>query len=144
MSSFSVSDVTDEHNIHLGVFTKTIVRALNRYLFLMKDIFHVSSNICKLCLLPCYLRVPFHQLASPPGFHVEHIPKGNLILLCINVFFWRFRFFSVPAAGLLSGSGLRGTQGARRNSKCGPWPTSVARALGVQIRTSPRGVIPGT
>ena len=25
----------------------------------------------------CYLRVPF-QLASPPGFHVSHIPKGNL------------------------------------------------------------------
>ena len=39
---------------------------------------HVSSNINKLWLLLCYLRVPFHQLASPPGFHVTHIPKGNL------------------------------------------------------------------
>ena len=24
---------------------------------------------------------PFHQLASPPGFHVAHIPKGNLVYI---------------------------------------------------------------
>ena len=40
---------------------------------------HASSNINKLWLLLRYLRVPFHQLASPPGFHVTHIPKENLI-----------------------------------------------------------------
>ena len=39
---------------------------------------HVPSNINKLWLLLCYLRVPFHQLASPPAFHVTHIPKGNV------------------------------------------------------------------
>ena len=33
---------------------------------------HVSSSINKLWLLLCYLRVPFHQLASPPRFHVTH------------------------------------------------------------------------
>ena len=29
----------------------------------------------------CYLRVPSHQLASPPGFHVAHIPQGNLVYI---------------------------------------------------------------
>ena len=77
-SSLSVSDVTDEHKMYLGVVHQTIVRAFNRYLFLMKGIFHASSNIYKLWLLPCYPRVPFHQLASPPGFHFSHISKGNL------------------------------------------------------------------
>ena len=38
----------------------------------------VSPNINKLYLLLCYLRVP-RQLASPPGFHVTHFLKGNLI-----------------------------------------------------------------
>ena len=35
---------------------------------------------CMLWLVLCYLRVPFHKLASPPGFHFVHIPKGNLVL----------------------------------------------------------------
>ena len=48
---------------------------------------HVSPNINKLWLILCYLRAPF-QLASPSGFHVTHIPKGNLVLLCVTVFFW--------------------------------------------------------
>lgn len=26
--------------------------------------------------------VPFHQVASPPGFHAAHIPRGNLAVLC--------------------------------------------------------------
>ena len=55
-------------------------------------------------------------------------------------------FFSLPVAGLFSCSRLRGTQGARPDPvrKFGPWPRSVARALGVQSRTSPRGGIPST
>ena len=36
---------------------------------------HVSFNISCDC---CNLRVPF-QLASPPGFQVTHVPKGNLV-----------------------------------------------------------------
>ena len=48
MSSFSVSGVTDEHNIHLGLFTKLLFARLIAIYFLMKDIFHVSSNIHKL------------------------------------------------------------------------------------------------
>ena len=95
------------------VFHQIIVGAFNRYLFLMKDVFHVSSNICKLWLLLWYLRVPLHQLASPPGFHVAHIPKENFVLLCINVLFWQIGMFSLPAAGLFSCSRLRGMQGAR-------------------------------
>ena len=42
-SSFSIWGVTEEHNIDLRL--STIVRAFNRYLFLMKDIFHVSSKM---------------------------------------------------------------------------------------------------
>ena len=38
---------------------------------------HVSPNISTMWLLLCNLRVSF-QLASPPGFHVTHISKGNL------------------------------------------------------------------
>ena len=80
--SFSASDVTDENNTlkysYLFWVVQTIVRAFNRYLFLMKYRFHVFSNKYKLWLLPCYLRVPF-ELASPPGFHVAHLPKGNLV-----------------------------------------------------------------
>ena len=85
------------------VVHQAIVRAFHRYLFRMKYIyiFHVSSNMYKLWLLLCYLRVPF-QLGSTPGFHVVHIPKGNLVLLCIIVFFWPLTFFSLPAAGLSS------------------------------------------
>ena len=56
---------------------------------------NVSPNINKLWLLLCYLRVPF-QLASPPGIHVTHIPKGNLVLLYINVLFWPFGIFFSP------------------------------------------------
>ena len=37
---------------------------------------HVSSNISCVTVLPT---CPF-QLASPPGFHVTHVPKGNLVL----------------------------------------------------------------
>ena len=41
---------------------------------------HVSPKLNKLWLLLCCLRAPF-QLASPPGFHVTHMSKGNLVLL---------------------------------------------------------------
>ena len=37
----------------------------------------------KLWLLLFYLRVSFHQLVSPPGFHVTHIPKGSLVYICV-------------------------------------------------------------
>ena len=41
---------------------------------------HVSSNIsCDQSLL-CYLRVSV-QLTSLPGFHVTHIPKGDLVCM---------------------------------------------------------------
>ena len=43
----------------------------------MTDIFHVSSNLYKRWLLLCYLRVPFHQLASPPRFNVAKHPEGE-------------------------------------------------------------------
>ena len=59
---------------------------------------HVSPKIKRLWLLLCYLRVPF-QLASRPGFHVTHMPKGNLVLLCINKFFWHFGIVFSPGRG---------------------------------------------
>ena len=40
---------------------------------------YVSSNINKLWLLLCYLRVPFHHSESPPWFRVTHISKDNLV-----------------------------------------------------------------
>ena len=45
---------------------------------------HVSSNISDLWLLLCSLRIPFHQLASPPELHVIQMPKGNLVLQILN------------------------------------------------------------
>ena len=115
------------------VVHQTILRAFSRYLFPMKDtkvlsIFHVSSNIYKLWLLLCYLRVDFHQLASPPGFHVAHIPKGNLVLLYINVIFWHIGiFFSSGGGSFLvlsdpwhAGSPL-GHHGASLGPGRGPW-----------------------
>ena len=47
---------------------------------------------------------------------------------CTSAFFWS------SARGSFSCSRLRGTQEARVNTgcNCGPWPRSVARALGVQ------------
>ena len=55
-------------------------------------------------------------------------------------------FCSLPAAGLSSWSRLRVTQGACPDPlrKFGPWPKSVARALGVQSGKSARGGIPIT
>ena len=44
---------------------------------------HVSSNINKLRLLLCYLRVPFHQLATPPDF-TSHTSRRTLIIhICV-------------------------------------------------------------
>ena len=53
-------------------------------------------------------------------------------------FFCTSATFSVPTTGLFSRSRLRGTQGARlyTRRKFGPRPGSVARALGVQSRTT--------
>ena len=130
MSSFCVSNVTDEHNIYLGLFTKLrIVRAFNRYLFLMKCIFHVFSNVHKLWLLLCHLRVLFHELASPPGFHFAHIPKGNLIYnhvyMCFfgtSTFFFSSRrgSFLVLSAPWHVGS-PPGHHGASLGPGQGPW-----------------------
>ena len=61
-------------------------------------------------------------------------------------FFGPSPFFSLPPAGRSSCSRLRGTQGARPDPACkfGPWPRSVARALGVQSGKFARGGIPST
>ena len=59
---------------------------------------HVSPDINKLWLLLCYLRVPF-QLASPPGFHVTHIPKGKLVCIYkyVRTFCCRIGFVHVDS-----------------------------------------------
>ena len=82
----SVSDVTDKHNIYLGLFTKLLfARLIAIYSSLTICSMFPSTYICKPWLLLCYVRVLFHQLASPPGFLVTHIPKGSLVyvyMLC--------------------------------------------------------------
>ena len=111
----------------------------------MNDIFRVSPNTYRLRLLLCCLRIPFHQLASPPGFQVAHIPKGNLVLLSIISVVWPVGLFSPLAAGLFSCSLLRGTQGAPPNpprASLGPsrgprhvlWEFKVASPLGEGFR----------
>ena len=51
---------------------------------------YISCDYC------CYLRAPF-QLASLPGFHVAHIPKGNLAhtskYICKNTWYFVFVAF---------------------------------------------------
>ena len=83
-----------------------------------------------------------------PYFRLHKIyPRRKILYMYINVFFWPFGIiFSLPAAGLSSCSRLRGTQGAHPDPACkfGPWPRSVARALGVQSGKSARGRIPST
>ena len=68
------------------------------------------------------------------------------ILLCINVIFWHFGIFSLPAAGLLSIFRLRSMRRAHPDPsrKFGPWLRSAARALGGQSGKTPRGGIPST
>ena len=62
------------------------------------------------------------QPVTPPGFHVIHIPTGNLALLCIkSSFFTGRQNFSLPVAGLLSRSRLRGTQGTRLHTTVLLW-----------------------
>ena len=70
-------------------FSPTVVRAFNRFLFSweVNTMFPPTSYqvLWKLWLLLCYLRVPFRQLASPPGFRFAHILKGNLVYTYISV-----------------------------------------------------------
>ena len=55
---------------------------------------HVSSNIRRLWLLLCYLRVFFINLRHLRDF-TSHIPKGNLVYVYKNVCFWPFGVFSL-------------------------------------------------
>ena len=109
----------------------------------MKDIFHFSSNIYKLWLLLCYLHVPF-QLASPPGFHVAHIPEGNLVhihecvFLAIRSFFlFRPRVFARTLGSVARREPVR-TPHASLSPGRGPWHVlwgfKVARPLGEGFR----------
>ena len=68
---------------------------------------------------------------SAVSFHIAHIPKGNLVLLCTNVFLWHIGIFSLPAEGLFSCSRLRGTQGSppgHQGASFGPWPSRGTRS----------------
>ena len=62
----------------------------------------VSCDYC------CFLRIPFHQLASPPGFHATHISRGNLVYMWIhmNKFVERRTQGSIfPSAATITSSG---------------------------------------
>ena len=60
-------------------------------------------------------------------FMSYHTAKARSILLCINSFFGTSAFFSLPAAGLFSCSGLRGTQGTHRNTRARVWALAEVR-----------------
>ena len=122
-SSFSVSDATDEHNNDLGLFTKLLFARL-------------SVTINTAVLPSC----PFPTCITPGTSGRTH-PEGEPCITMCNLFFWPIAIFSSFGRGsFLVLSRLRGTQGARLDSarKFGPWPKSVARALGVQCGKSPR------
>ena len=69
----------------------------------------------------------FINLRHPAGFHVAHIPKGNLVLLCINVFSWHSVFFFLfrPSFVVLSAPWPAGSppehHGASVGSGRRPW-----------------------
>ena len=42
--------------------------------------FTPGSFLLKKYVQGFYMRLPF-QLATPPGFHATHIPKGNLVMI---------------------------------------------------------------
>ena len=85
------------------------------------------------------------HVVSDMFYSVTNRRQPNLYIY-INVFFGPSECYSLPAAGLSSRSWLRGTQEARPDPlrKLGPWPRSVARALGVQSSKSARGGVPST
>ena len=130
------------------VVHQTIVRAFNRYLFLMKDTLHVSSNIYK-CDYCCDTFVPlFINLRHPRDFTSQTSRRGTLyyyeyVQMCFlahrHFFLFRPRVFS-HALGCVA----RREPALTPRRKFGPWPRSVARALEVQSSKSPRGVIPST
>ena len=83
-----------------------------------------------------YLQISL-QLATPPGFQVTHIPKGNLVSLCTKLTFPEtFRDFLLRSRVLSCGfgSGVRRGLTCTSRRKCGFRQGSVARALGVQSR----------
>ena len=75
---------------------------------------------------------PLSAWVTPGISRDAHAGGENLVLLCINVFFWHFGICSLPVAGLFSCSRLRGTQGACPDlaRKFGPWPRSASTCSG--------------
>ena len=97
--------------------------------FVRNDLHARSTAGWRLIIFPCGMP------ACVTPRETSHSPKESLVhKIYINVFFGPLAFFSLPAAGVSLCSRLRGTQGARPEPvrKFGPWPRSVARALGVQ------------
>ena len=83
ITNASYLDITDEHNNYLRfklLFARSIAFFFSRKVYSML----LTYIICNYW---CVTFVPF-QLAPPPGFHVAHIPKGNLAyiyhFLCVN------------------------------------------------------------
>ena len=95
--------------------------------------FHAASTAgWRMVIFPCGMPACITLRGTPNS------PKGGLVLLCINVFFSAHRHFSLFGQQVFSrdlGSGARREPTRTPRRKCGPWPRSVARALGVQSRT---------
>ena len=90
--------------------------------------------------------VPPFQLATPSGFQVNNIPKGNLVLLLCTPSIKLTFFSGIPYKTFLFcprlfsralGCGARRGAACTRRCKCGPRPGSVTRALGAHWSRDP-------
>ena len=74
------------------------------------------------------------QHPTPPGFQVNHIPKGNLVCRCAKCFFFCTSpcvYFPAAVSRSFGCGACRGPACTLRR-KLGPGPGFVARSLGVQ------------
>ena len=80
-------------------------------------------------------RVTHYRVFEISRLDISFFDDTPGVLLCINVFFFAHRHFFLFRPRVISralGSGPRREPARTPRRKCGPWPRSVARALGVQ------------
>ena len=81
--------VYDAQTCGMFCYTVVLLKIYNSWVLLNATILFGYDNSPRSCFLQqnccdqsmCYLRVPFHQLASPSGFHATHIPIGTLFYI---------------------------------------------------------------
>ena len=120
-------------------------RAFRRYLFLMKDISHVSSNLQAVttAVLPS---CPFSSTCVTPGISRRTRPEGEPSHIHITVFFFPFGIPFSSGRGsflMVSAPWHAGSPSGPRNQV---WALAKVRGTccGVQSGKSARGGIPST